>query len=123
VILVLAYSMLQFHRKFSTGRESINSDRCNQRDADGDGVLPAADGARGPWQRTLAGNGDLGERIAPVSRGRVGTETRGVADPVACATILLVCLCAAHSVLPLRRAPRPRAACRSNRLQRGATDL
>jgi hypothetical protein len=66
VILILAYSMLQFHRKFS--RESINSDRCNQRDADGDGVLPAADGARGPWQRTLAGNGDLGERIAPVSR-------------------------------------------------------
>eukprot|EP01043_Picozoa_sp_COSAG02_P004721 COSAG02_NODE_125_length_34972_cov_101.069997_1_plen_51_part_10 len=51
MILVLAYSMLQFHGKFSTGRESINSDRCNQRDADGDGVLPAADGARGPWQR------------------------------------------------------------------------
>ena len=92
MILVLAYSMLQFHRKFS--RESINSDRCNQRDADGDGVLPAADGARGPWQRTLAGNGDIGERIAPVSRGRAGMETRGAADPVACATILLVCLCA-----------------------------
>ena len=42
------------------------------RDADGDGVLPAADGARGPWQRTPAGNGGIDMILAPVSRGRAG---------------------------------------------------
>ena len=80
MILAVAHSMLQFHRKFST--ESVSSERrhgrrCNRRDADGDGVLPAADGARGPWQRTPAGNGGIVERLAPVSRGRAGGGDEG----------------------------------------------
>ena len=50
---------------------------CSRRDADGDGVLPAADGARGPWQRTLAGNGCIGRTLAPVLRGRVGIADEG----------------------------------------------
>ena len=79
-------------------------------------MLPAADGARGPWQRTLAGNGCIGRTLAPVLRGRVGIVDEGATDPVACATILLVCSCAAHSVLPDPLTPLPRAARRSNRL-------
>ena len=66
--------------KFST--ESVSSERrrcrhCNRRDADGDGVLPAADGALGAWQHTPAGNGGIGERLVPVSRGRAGGGDEG----------------------------------------------
>jgi len=92
----------------------VNS--CERCDADGDGVLPGADGTRGPWQRTLADNGCIGRALVPVSRGRAGGAARGATDSVACATILLVCLCAAHSVVPRCRAPPARAARRSNRL-------
>ena len=72
--------MLRFHRKFNT--ESVSSERrrcrrCNQRDADGDGVLPTADGARGPWQRTPVGNGGIDMILAPVLRGRVGGGDEG----------------------------------------------
>ena len=71
--------MLQFHRKFSSESVSSERRRCYRcsRDADGDGVLPAADGARGPWQRTLAGNGCIGRTLAPVLRGRVGIADEG----------------------------------------------
>ena len=62
-----------------------SGERC---DADGDGVLPGADGTRGPWQRTLAGNGCIGGALVPVSRGRAGGAARGATDSVACATIL-----------------------------------
>ena len=79
MILAVAHSMLQFHRKFST--ESVSSERrhgrrCNRRDADGDGVLPAADGARA-MAAPPAGNGGIVERLAPVSRGRAGGGDEG----------------------------------------------
>ena len=77
MILAVAHSMLRFQTKFDTESFSSEQRRCNRRDADGDGVLPAADGARGPWQRTLAGNGCIGRTLAPVLRGRVGIADEG----------------------------------------------
>ena len=61
--------MLRFHRKFKKYRIGALNDPLppNWSDADGDGVLPTADGARGPWQRTPAGDGGIGMVIAPVS--------------------------------------------------------
>ena len=44
-----------------------------------------------------------------------GAETRGAADPVACATILLVCFCFTLLVPTTRSAPPPCAVCRSIR--------
>jgi hypothetical protein len=44
---------------------------------DGDGVLPAAHGALGPWQRTPAGDGGIDMVIVPVSRGRAGGGDEG----------------------------------------------
>ena len=79
VILAAAHSMLQFHRKFSTESVSSERRRCYRcwRDADGDGMLPTADAARGPWQRTPAGNGGINMILAPVSRGRAGGGDEG----------------------------------------------
>ena len=73
--------MLRFQRKFNT--ESVSSEwrRCNRRDADDDAVLPAADGARGPWQRTPAGNGGIDMILAPVSRGRARGGDEGAKGP------------------------------------------
>ena len=65
-----------------------------------------------PWRVTDASEGPL----LRCCEGAWGSQTRGPTDPVACATILLVCLCAAHSVLPDPLTPLPRAARRSNRL-------
>ena len=45
--------------------------------ADDDGVLPGADGARGPWQRTPASEGRIGMVLGPVSRGREGRRRGG----------------------------------------------
>ena len=61
---------------------------------------------RRPAQRTAV-------RVGSVGRERREVRTRGATDPVACATILLVCLCAALNVLPRHRAPPPCRACRS----------
>ena len=49
-----------------------------------------------PWWVTDASEGPL----LRCCEGAWGSQTTGATDPVACATILLVCLCAAHSVLP-----------------------
>ena len=49
-----------------------------------------------PWRVTDASEGPL----LRCCEGAWGSQTRGATYPVACATILLVCLCAAHSVLP-----------------------
>ena len=65
-----------------------------------------------PWRVTDASEGPL----LRCCEGAWGSQTRGATYPVACATILLVCLCAAHSVLPDPLTPLPRAARRSNRL-------
>ena len=92
MILVVAHSMLHFHKKFNT--ESISSERrrcyATTQDADGDGVLPAADGARGPWKRTPVGNGGIGMVIAPMSRGRAGGGDEGGGRSGGLRTILLV---------------------------------
>ena len=118
MILVVAHSMLHFHKKFNT--ESISSERrrcyATTQDADDDGVLPAADGARGPWKRTPAGNGGIDMILAPVSRGRAGGGDEGGGRPVAHATILLVCFSFTLLVPTARSAPPPRAAYRSIRL-------
>ena len=69
-----------------------------------------------PWRVTDASEGPL----LRCCEGAWGSQTRGATYPVACATILLVCLCAAHSVVPDPLTPaaaaalcrRAQAACR-----------
>ena len=77
-----------------------------------------------PLPTGRAGHGSAPRRVTEASlsalrRYREGAqvvETRGATDPVACATILLVCFSFSLLVPTARSAPPPRAACRSIRL-------
>ena len=76
-----------------------------------------------PLPTGRVGHGSAPRRVTEASvsalrRYREGAqvvETRGAADPVACATILLVCFSFTLLVPTARSAPPPRAACRSIR--------
>jgi len=121
VILAVAHSMLQFHRKFSTIVQNQS--------ALSDATAVAATGAmltamaccplptgRGPWQRPRRVTEASLSALRRYREGAQVVETRGATDPVACATILLVCFSFSLLVPTARSAPPPRAACRSIRL-------
>jgi len=113
--------MLQFHRKFSTIVQNQS--------ALSDATAAAATGAmltamaccplptgRGPWQRPRRVTEASLSALRRYREGAQVVETRGATDPVACATILLVCFSFSLLVPTARSAPPPRAACRSIRL-------
>ena len=121
MILAVAHSMLQFHRKFSTIVQNQS--------ALSDATAAAATGAmltamaccplptgRGPWQRPRRVTEASLSALRRYREGAQVVETRGATDPVACATILLVCFSFSLLVPTARSAPPPRAACRSIRL-------
>ena len=71
---------------------------------------------RGPWQRPRRVTEASLSALRRYREGAQVVETRGATDPVACATILLVCFSFSLLVPTARSAPPPRAACRSIRL-------